>query len=161
MSCKGRDARWEADRFQRAPCMIDVVCTIFFFFLHDIIAITLSWSEAFDLAGVGPYFGHPQPPYRSGDGPLFLYSFQIERACNLHNGPSLLLYLTLVHAGCERTAWHSLAKKQAPIFIIRNICVVIPCAVIALSTGNRISPFSTVFLLRRPHRISITAATTT
>lgn len=33
-----------------------------------------------------------------------------------------------------------LAKKQAPVFIIRNMCVVIPCAVIALSTENRISP---------------------
>lgn len=30
-------------------------------------------------------------------------------------------------------------KKQAPVFIIRNICVVIPFAVIPLSTGNRIS----------------------
>lgn len=33
-----------------------------------------------------------------------------------------------------------LAEKQAPVFIIRNICAVIPSAVIALSTGNRISP---------------------
>lgn len=36
------------------------------FFFHDITAVTLSWSEAFDLAGVGPYFGHPQPPYPLG-----------------------------------------------------------------------------------------------
>lgn len=31
-----------------------------------------------------------------------------------------------------------MSKKQAPVFIIRNVCVVIPCAVIAVSTGNRI-----------------------
>lgn len=37
-----------------------------FAFFHDITAVTLSWSEAFDLTGVGPYFGHPQPPYRLG-----------------------------------------------------------------------------------------------
>lgn len=36
------------------------------FFFHDIIAVTLSWSEAFDLTGVGPYFGHP---LSCGDGP--------------------------------------------------------------------------------------------
>lgn len=35
-------------------------------FFHDITAVTMSWSEAFDLTGVGPYFGHPQPPYPSG-----------------------------------------------------------------------------------------------
>ncbi|KAM3611442.1 uncharacterized protein V6R79_018545 [Siganus canaliculatus] len=87
-----------------------------------------------------------------------------DRPCNLQNGPfgsdssplPLLKYTLDV-----RTTSLSLAKKQAPVFIIRNICVVIPCAVIALSTGNRISPCSTVFLLRRPHRISIATATTT
>lgn len=127
----------------------ECVCDFFFFFFfHDIIAVTLSWSEAFDLTGVGPYSGHPQPPYRLGMALIPPTPFQTERPCNLQNGPfgseSSALSLLKYHAGCERTTWHSLAKKQAPVFIIRNICVVIPCAVIALSTGNRISP-----LLRR------------
>lgn len=49
----------DGDRAWIGGCICD-------FFFHDIIAVTLSWSEAFDLTGVGPYFGHPQPPYRLG-----------------------------------------------------------------------------------------------
>lgn len=49
----------------------------------------------------------------------------------------IAFYLSLSANGQLDTLW---SKKQAPVFIIRNICVVIPCTVIALSTGNRISP---------------------
>ncbi len=63
-------ARCEADLFQRALCNGWRLCmdrrVHLRFFFHDIIAVTLLWSEAFDLTGVGPYFGHPQPPYRLG-----------------------------------------------------------------------------------------------
>lgn len=66
-------SRCKADLFQRALCngwrlSMDRRVHLRFFF-HDITAVTLSWSEAFDLTGVGPYFGHPQPPYPFGDGP--------------------------------------------------------------------------------------------
>lgn len=108
---------------------------------HDIIEIKLQWSRAFDLAGVGPYFDHPLPPVAFWDGP---HSFHIERPRNRQNGPfgsdssSLsLLRSTLDAQGQPDTL---LAEKQAPVFIIRNICAVIPSAVLALSTGNRISP---------------------
>lgn len=89
----------------------------------------------------------PSPPILWG-WPLFPHSFQTDRPCSPQNGPfgseSFRLYLSL----STRWMWTDnltlFGQKQAPAFIIRNICVVIPCAVIALSTGNRISP-----LLRR------------
>lgn len=67
--CRLLDAR---RTYSSALCVMDGdrswtggwICDFFFF--HDIITVTLSWSEAFDLIGVGPYFGHPQPPYRLG-----------------------------------------------------------------------------------------------
>lgn len=54
------------------------------YIFHDIIAITLQSSRAFDLTGVGPYFDHPLPPIAFGDGP---HSFHIELPRNPQNGP--------------------------------------------------------------------------
>lgn len=60
-----------------------------FFFLLDITAVALSWSEAFDLTGAGPYFGHPQPPDRLGMAPFApLFS---DRPTMQHAGRTLWL----------------------------------------------------------------------
>lgn len=81
-------------------------------FFHDITVVTLSWSEAFDLTGVGPHFGHPPAPLSFGDGPLFPHSFQTDRPCSLQNGPfgsessafSLLKYMLDVNGQLD-TFW--------------------------------------------------------
>lgn len=70
----------------------------FAIFFHDIIAVTLSWSEAFDLAGVGPYFDHPQPPYRLGMAlipPVFSDRATVQPAERTLWAQSLRLYLSL------------------------------------------------------------------
>lgn len=115
-------------------------------FFYDITGVTLSWSEAFDLTGVGPYFGHPQPLILWG-WPLSP-PFQTDRPCKpaertlwlSHRFLSFLKYTLDASGQLDTLAKKERKKKkQAPVFIIRNICVVIPSAVIALSTGNRIS----------------------
>lgn len=72
-------------------------CNLRFFF-HDIIAVTLPWSEAFDLTGVGPYFDHPQPPYRLGMAlipPVFSDRATVQPAERTLWAQSLRLYLSL------------------------------------------------------------------
>lgn len=57
-------ARCKADLLQRALCngwRLSIDMRLHLRFFYDITGVTLSWSEAFDLTGVGPYFGHPQP----------------------------------------------------------------------------------------------------
>lgn len=143
-------ARCKADLLQRALCngwRLSIDMRLHLRFFYDITGVTLSWSEAFDLTGVGPYFGHPQPLILWG-WPLSP-PFQTDRPCKPAERTLWLIvigfYLSLsTHwmRADNLTLWpkkKERKKKQAPVFIIRNICVVIPSAVTALSTGNRIS----------------------
>lgn len=75
-------ARCKADLLQRALCngwRLSIDMRLHLRFFYDITGVTLSWSEAFDLTGVGPYFGHPQPLILWG-WPLSP-PFQTDRPC--------------------------------------------------------------------------------
>lgn len=143
-------ARCKADLLQRALCngwRLSIDMRLHLRFFYDITGVTLSWSEAFDLTGVGPYFGHPQPLILWGWplSPPFsdwstMQACRTDPLAHSHRFLSFLKYTLDASGQLDTLAKKERKKKkQAPVFIIRNICVVIPSAVIALSTGNRIS----------------------
>lgn len=86
--------------------------------------------------GDGPY---PPPPPSFSDWST-MQACRTDPLAQSHRFLSFLKY-TLDASGQLNTLAKKKRKKkkQAPVFIIRNICVVIPFAVIPLSTGNRIS----------------------
>lgn len=114
---------------------------------YDITTATRSWSEAFDLIGVGPYFGHPQTLLALWDGPYLATLFTATERASVLPAHATDSFSLLRDANGQLHALCPLFQKQDPVFIIRYICAVIPCAIIALSTGNRISPVS--FSLQR------------
>lgn len=143
---RGRTARCEADRFQRAPCNGWRSCVekgrvfaIIFFMTSS----QLHCSSPGPLTSLGlvHILTIPCPLSLLGMAPtLFTSTDHATRRTDPFGSESSSLSLLKSTLDAQGQPHTLLAKKQAPVFIIRNICVVIPSAVIALSTGNRISP---------------------
>lgn len=117
------------------------ICDFFFSWHHR--------SYIVVVRGLWPHrgwsiFWPPPAPLSFGDGPYSPTLFRPTDHATCRTDPlaqSHRLYLSFKYMLDVKGQLDTLlAKEKAPVFIIRNICVVIPCAVIALSTGNRISP---------------------
>lgn len=143
-------ARCKADLLQRALCngwrlSIDMRLHLRFFLWHHRSYFVVVW-------GLWPHWGWsifwpPPAPYPLGMALIPPFSdWSTMQACRTdplahsHRFLSFLKYTLDASGQLDTLAKKERKKKkQAPVFIIRYICVVIPSAVIALSTGNRIS----------------------